>query len=151
MLKAQLDYRASLLFDQTGNVALKTGEIYIFTQPVKSQNIPQGYRVILNSFDPKAGTVDLDKVGPGKKNNFTMSIEDFNKVTMTEEALNNVPNAPEQYEPTQAEVDNITASMSVISDELSDFEQLAQWNDEAIADNITPDDLKDDFFTNFKC
>jgi uncharacterized protein YjdB len=151
MLKSQLDYRLSLLFDNRGDVALKTGEIYIFTQPIKDQNIPQGYRVVLTSFDPKNGTVEMVKEGPGAKEPIVMNINDFNKAAMTEDTLNNLPDDLGTYQPNAEELDHITESMSFTSDELSDLAQLAKWNEEASAENISLDNLKDDFFTNFKC
>jgi hypothetical protein len=151
MLKTMLDNEASKILDELGNIDVKLGEIYIFTQPVKSMKIPQGYRVLVKSIDPENGTVELERVGPGRKKPITMNAADFNDVTMNEESLNNVPQAQEQYEPTQDELANISESMSVISDELSDFEQVAKWNEEASADNVSLDQLKNNFFDNFKC
>ena len=65
--------------------------------------------------------------------------------------VNKGPKAQEQYEPTDTELEHIGDSLSVTGDELSDFEQLAKWNEEASSDDISPDQLKNDFFTNFKC
>ena len=151
MLKTMLDNEALKILDELGNIDVKLGEIYIFTQPVESMKIPQGYRVLVKSINPENGTVELERVGPGRKKPITMSAADFNDVTMNEESLNNVPQAQEQYEPTQDELANISESMSVISDELSDFEQVAKWNEEASADNVSLDQLKNNFFDNFKC
>lgn len=151
MLKTLLDSQASKMFEEDSNVEIKTGEIYIFTQPVKSQKIPEGYRVIVDSFNPETGKVELNKVGPGKKKSFTMDIKEFTNTAMSEEMINQGPSTDDQYEPNAEEVQHITDSIAVTSDELSDFVQLAKWNTEASADDITPDQLKNDFFKNFKC
>ena len=151
MLKEQLDARASLLFDETGNIVLKTGEIYIFTAPVKDEQVAQGYRVKIDSFDPMAKTVTVSNVGPGNNKTFTMSIKDFNDSAMSEELINNIPKEDEPYVPSEEELDHLTESMVVTDGQLSDFEQLAKWEDEASADTISLDDLKNDFFNNFKC
>jgi hypothetical protein len=151
MLKEQLDARASLLFDETGNIVLKTGEIYIFTAPVKDEQVAQGYRVKIDSFDPMAKTVTVSNVGPGNNKTFTMSIKDFNDSAMSEELINNMPKEDEPYVPSEEELGHLTESMAVTDGQLSDFEQLAKWEDEASADTISLDDLKNDFFNNFKC
>jgi hypothetical protein len=36
-------------------------------------------------------------------------------------------------------------------EELSDFVQLAKWEEEASADNVDLDTLKNNFFESFKC
>jgi hypothetical protein len=151
MLKKQLDIRSSLLFDKTGDVVLKLGEIYIFTEPVKANKVPEGYRVKIDSFDPIEGTVTVSRVGPGRTKSFTMDINDFNKVAMSEEDINNLPKEAEIYNPTQEEIELLTQSMTNTNDELSDFEQLAKWEDEASDDTISLNDLKNDFFNNIKC
>ncbi|MCX6195526.1 MAG: hypothetical protein NTY55_02585 [Flavobacteriia bacterium] len=151
MLKEQLDIRASLLFDETGNIVLKTGEIYIFTAPVKDEQVAQGYRVKIDSFDPMAETVTVSNVGPGNNKTFTMSIKDFNDSAMSEELINNMPKEDEPYVPSEEELGHLTESMAVTDGQLSDFEQLTKWEDEASADTISLDDLKNDFFNNFKC
>ena len=151
MLKEQLDIRASLLFDETGNIVLKTGEIYIFTAPVKDEQVAQGYRVKIDSFDPMTETVTVSNVGPGNNKTFTMSIKDFNDSAMSEELINNMPKEDEPYVPSEEELGHLTESMAVTDGQLSDFEQLTKWEDEASADTISLDDLKNDFFNNFKC
>jgi Holliday junction resolvase-like predicted endonuclease len=151
MLKALLDSQASKMFEEDTNIDIKTGEIYIFTQPVKSQKIPEGYRVIVNSFNPETGEVEISRVGPGRKKSFTMDVKEFTSIAMSEEMINQGLKADEQYEPSDEEVQHIADSITVTGDELSDFAQLAKWNDEASADDITPDQLKNDFFKNFKC
>jgi hypothetical protein len=52
---------------------------------------------------------------------------------------------------TEGETENINDSMDTINNELGDPNQLIKWKEEAAADNITADELEDDFFTNFKC
>jgi hypothetical protein len=52
---------------------------------------------------------------------------------------------------TEGEAENINDSMDTINNELGDPTQLIKWKEEAAAENITADDLEDDFFTNFKC
>lgn len=151
MLKKQLDIRSSLLFDKTGDVVLKLGEIYIFTEPVKANKVPEGYRVKIDSFDPIEGTVTVSRVGPGRTKSFTMDINDFNKVAMSEEDINNLPKEAEIYNPTQEEIELLTQSMTNTNDQLSDYEQLAKWEDEASDDTISLDDLKNNFFDNIKC
>ena len=151
MLKALLDSQASKMFEEDTNIDIKTGEIYIFTQPVKSQKIPEGYRVIVNSFNPETGEVEISRVGPGRKKSFTMDVKEFTSIAMSEEMINQGLKADEQYEPSDEEVQHIADSITVTGDELSDFAQLAKWNDEASADDITSDELKNDFFKNFKC
>ena len=151
MLKALLDSQASKMFEEDTNIDIKTGEIYIFTQPVKSQKIPEGYRVIVNSFNPETGEVEISRVGPGRKKSFTMDVKEFTSIAMSEEMINQGPTADEQYEPNEEEVQHIADSIAVTSDELSDFTQLTKWNDEASANDITSDQLKNDFFKNFKC
>ena len=151
MLKALIDSKAMQMFEEGSDIDIKIGEIYIFTQPFKSQKIPEGYRVIVNSFNPETGIVELSRVGPGRKKSFEMDIKEFSNMTLSEEMVNQEPKSQEQYEPTDTELEHIGDSLSVTGDELSDFEQLAKWNAEASSDDISPDQLKNDFFTNFKC
>jgi hypothetical protein len=151
-MKSQLDARMSLTFDETGEIVLKIGEIYIFTEPVKDKSIPDGYRVKVDSFDPEEETVTVSRVGPGRKSKpITMSIKDFNAYAMSEELINDMPKEEEPYIPSEEEVQHLTESINVTNEELSDFEQLAKWEDEASADNVDLDTLKNDFFNNFKC
>jgi hypothetical protein len=150
-MKSQLDARMSLTFDETGEIVLNIGEIYIFTEPVKAHKVTEGYRVKVDTFDPEAETVTLSRVGPGRKKTFTMSIQDFNAYAMSEELINNMPKEEEPYVPSEEEVGHLTESMAVTDEQLSDFEQLAKWEDEASADTTSLDDLKNDFFNNFKC
>jgi hypothetical protein len=151
MLKALIDSKAMQMFEEGSNIDIKMGEIYIFTQPFKSQKIPEGYRVIVNSFNPETGIVEVSRVGPGRKKSFEMDIKEFSNMTLSEEMVNQEPKSQEQYEPTDTELEHIGDSLSVTGSELSDFEQLAKWNEEASSDDISPDQLKNDFFTNFKC
>jgi len=151
MLKEQLDVRASLLFDETGEIVLNIGEIYIFTEPVKAHKVTEGYRVKIDTFDPEAETVTISRIGSGRKKTFTMSIQDFNAYAMSEELINNMPKEEEPYIPSEEEVGHLTESMAVTDEQLSDFEQLAKWEDEASADTTSLDDLENDFFNNFKC
>jgi hypothetical protein len=151
MLKALIDSKAMQMFEEGSDIDIKIGEIYIFTQPFKSQKIPEGYRVIVNSFNPETGIVELSRVGPGRKKSFEMDIKEFSNMTLSEEMVNQEPKSQEQYEPTDTELEHIGDSLSVTGSELSDFEQLAKWNEEASSDDISPDQLKNDFFTNFKC
>ena len=151
MLKTLIDSKAMQMFEEGSDIDIKIGEIYIFTQPFKSQKIPEGYRVIVNSFNPETGAVELSRVGPGRKKSFEMDIKEFSNMTLSEEMVNKEPKSQEQYEPTDTELEHIGDSLSVTGDELSDFVQLAKWNDEASSDDISPDQLKNDFFTNFKC
>jgi hypothetical protein len=151
MLKALIDSKAMQMFEEGSDIDIKMGEIYIFTQPFKSQKIPEGYRVIVNSFNPETGVVELSRVGPGRKKSFEMDIKEFSNITLSEEMVNQEPKSQEQYEPTDTELEHIGDSLSVTGSELSDFEQLAKWNEEASSDDISPDQLKNDFFTNFKC
>jgi hypothetical protein len=151
MLKEQISVRASSLFDNTGKIILMPGEIYIFTQPVKAEKIPEGYRVVLDTFDPENGIVTLSKVGRGRKKTFDMTINDFNSVAMSEEQFNNLPKEEETYTPSQEELDHLSESMINTGEELSDFVQLAKWEEEASADNVDLDTLKNNFFESFKC
>jgi hypothetical protein len=98
-----------------------------------------------------AKTVTVSNVGPGNNKTFTMSIKDFNDSAMSEELINNMPKEDEPYVPSEEELGHLTESMAVTDGQLSDFEQLAKWEDEASADTISLDDLKNDFFNNFKC
>ena len=150
-MKSQLDARMSLTFDETGEIVLNIGEIYIFTEPVKTHKVTEGYRVKVDTFDPEAETVTLSRVGPGRKKTFTMSIQDFNAYAMSEELINNMPKEEEPYIPSEEEVGHLTESMTITDEQLSDFTQLAKWEDEASADTTSLDDLKNNFFTNFKC
>ena len=150
-MKSQLDARMSLTFDETGEIVLNIGEIYIFTEPVKAHKVTEGYRVKVDTFDPEAETVTLSRVGPGRKKTFTMSIQDFNAYAMSEELINNMPKEEEPYVPSEEEVGHLTESMAVTDEQLSDFDQLAKWEDEASADTTSLDQLKNDFFNNFKC
>ena len=148
MLKDLVNQKMSNTFDETGKINLKTGEIYIFTQPVASLNIPKGYRAVLSSVNIEEGTVELLRVGPGRKKPITMNIADFDKVASTEEDLKNQPEE-EDYNPTDEEEDNINEGMNNTNIELSEATQIMNWK--AGADNTTLDDLEDDFFNNFKC
>jgi hypothetical protein len=151
-MKSQLDARMSLTFDETGEIVLKIGEIYIFTEPVKDKSIPDGYRVKVDTFDPEEQTVTVSRVGPGRKSKpITMSIKDFNAYAMSEELINDMPKEEEPYIPSEEEVEHLTKSMNVTDEQLSDFVQLAQWEAEASADTTSLDELKNDFFNNFKC
>ena len=80
-----------------------------------------------------------------------MNIQDFNESAMSEESINNMPKEDEPYVPSEEELNHLSESMIITDGELSDFEQLAKWEDEASADTISLDDLKNDFFNNFKC
>ena len=151
-IKSELDARMSLTFDETGEVVLNIGEIYIFTQPVKDMKIPDGYRVKVDTFDADKQTVTISRVGPGRKSQpIEISIKDFNAYAMSEKLINEMPKEEEPYNPTAEEIEHITKSMTVTDEQLSDFAQLAKWEEEASSDDISLDQLKNDFFNNFKC
>jgi hypothetical protein len=151
MLKNLIDEKVNSMLNGVSENVLKSGEIYIFTKALKSMKIPQGYKVILNSIDFESGNVELARVGPGRKKDITMSIADFNNAAVLEESLSDKPAGTEEYVLTEGEAENINDSMDTINNELGDPTQLIKWKEEAAAENITADDLEDDFFTNFKC
>jgi hypothetical protein len=151
MLKNLVDEKVNSMLNGISENVLKSGEIYIFTKALKSMKIPQGYKVILNSINFESGNVELSRVGPGRKKDITMSIADFNKVAELQESLSDTPTGAEEYVLTEGETENINDSMDTINNELGDPNQLIKWKEEAAADNITADELEDDFFTNFKC
>lgn len=151
MLKNLIDEKVNSMLNGISENVLKSGEIYIFTKALKSMKIPQGYKVILNSIDFESGNVELSRVGPGRKKDITMSITDFNNAAVLEESLSDTPTGAEEYVLTEGETENINDSMDTINNELGDPNQLIKWKEEAAADNITADELEDDFFTNFKC
>jgi hypothetical protein len=151
MLKNDLDRRIGLVFDSTSEVAINMDEIYIFTQPVKSEKITKGYRVQITDLNPENETVTFKRVGPGRSKTITMKVSDFTANAMSEEQINNMPKGEEVYTPTEEEVQHINDSIVNTNDELSDYEQLAQWEAAALADDVTLDDLENNFLNNIKC
>jgi hypothetical protein len=151
MLREQLDIRASLLFDDTGDIVLRKGEMYIFTDVVKGQSITKGFVGVIESFDPIKGTVTLYRNGKGSQETVTMNINDFIESAMSMQDIDNYAPEDNTYNPTPEEVEHITESMDNLNDDLSDYTQRIKWNTEASDPNISTDQLKDDFFTNFKC
>lgn len=151
MLKYQLDTRMSMDLNIPDDIILNTDEIYIFTQPVKALKITEGYRVKIDMLDPETQTVVISRVGPGRTRSIEMSIKDFTENTMTEEQINNLPKEEPTYEPSQEEIDLLNESVNNLNEGLSEFEQLTEWEDAALADDVSLDELENSFLNNIKC
>ena len=151
MLKDELDRKLFSLFDDTGKIVLKTGEIYIFTEPVAELKIPVGYSVKIIKANPRKGTVEIARTGPGRPKTVTMNISDFVSKTISEDMLNNIPKEEEPYIPSPDEIKHIMNSMVVTDEQLGDFEQLMKWENEASSADVSLDELKNNFFDNIKC
>lgn len=149
LLKDQLDKKASFLIDNLGEVTIKSGEIYIFTEVYAKEKIKSGYKVKVNSIDLENNTVNVSKVGPGRKKSFDISISDFNNVTMSKEDVNNKSQEAVTYTPTQEEIENIEESQATVDDVLTEPAVREQWKKEI--ENSSLEDLKKDFFNNYKC
>jgi hypothetical protein len=147
-IKTQLDARMSLTFDETGNIVLNIGEIYIFTEPVKDHKVVKGYRVKVDTFDPEAETVTVSRVGPGRKKTFTMNIQDFNESAMSEESINNMPKENEPYVPSEEELGHLTEGLDVVSDLLTDLDLQKSWLEESKNEDYSS--VSDDFLNNLE-
>lgn len=151
MLKYQLDTRMSMDLNIPNDVILNTDEIYIFTQPVKALKITEGYRVKIDMLDPESQMLKISRVGPGRTRSIEMSIKDFTENTMTEEQINNLPKEEPTYEPSQEEIDLLNESVNNLNEGLSEFEQLTEWENAALADDVSLDELENSFLNNIKC
>jgi hypothetical protein len=126
LLTNVLNNKVSFLFSGTEELDIKMEKIYIFTQPVKKYNIPEGYRVEILSVDPENQTVEVSKLGIGKSKPITMSVDELLSNALTEDEINEGPKKPEVHTPDAEENTHLKESIDVADSLRNNSPKLAE-------------------------